>query len=135
MNNKIPKELENRQEQIRNETINIVLRAIVDLEKEGLKPRIKDLIEYTRLSRSTFSKKHVRNILIEKGIVIIKNEVKTSKSNARSNDIKIKLKLSEKDETIKKLREENIELTKECELLRGKLFLLMQKNHIDLSKI
>lgn len=57
------------------------LRAITDLSNEGANIRIKDLIEYTGLSRSTFAKQHVRDILIDKGIVDSKKETSKSKTN------------------------------------------------------
>lgn len=40
-------------------------------------------------------------------------------------------KLAKKDEYIKKLVEENTALKQECELLRGRLFLLMQRHSME----
>ena len=41
---------------------------------------------------------------------------------------KLKLKLNEKDEQIRRLSAENSDLKSECELIRGRLFLLMQRH-------
>jgi hypothetical protein len=119
--------IEEKQEIQRQETVNKVLRAITDLSNEGTNIRIKDLIEYTGLSRSTFAKKHVRDILVGKGIVDPKKEsskIKTNKPTRISNLMK---KAEEREVYIKKLETENAAYKNECELLRGRLFLLMQR--------
>jgi Mn-dependent DtxR family transcriptional regulator len=125
--NKLPRVIEEKQALQRQETVNKVLRAINDLSNEGANIRIKDLIEYTGLSRSTFAKQHVRDILIDKGIVESKKErskIKTNKPTRISNLMK---KSEERETYIKKLETENAEYKNECELLRGRLFLLMQR--------
>jgi len=125
--NKLPRVIEEKQALQRQETVNKVLRAINDLSNEGANIRIKDLIEYTGLSRSTFAKQHVRDILIDKGIVESKKErskIKTNKPTRISNLMK---KSEEREAYIKKLETENAEYKNECELLRGRLFLLMQR--------
>lgn len=43
----------------------------------------------------------------------------------------LKEKLAKKDEYIKKLTEENTALKQECELIRGRLFLLMQRHSME----
>jgi Mn-dependent DtxR family transcriptional regulator len=89
--NKLPRVIEEKQALQRQETVNKVLRAINDLSNEGANIRIKDLIEYTGLSRSTFAKQHVRDILIDKGIVESKKErskIKTNKPTRISNLMK-----------------------------------------------
>jgi len=45
--------------------------------------------------------------------------------------ISLRLKLKEKDEQIKRISAENIDLKSECELLRGRLFLLMQRHSME----
>jgi len=125
--NKLPRVIEEKQALQRQETMNKVLRAINDLTNEGANIRIKDLIEYTGLSRSTFAKQHVRDILIDKGIVESKKErskIKTNKPTRISNLMK---KSEDREAYIKKLETENAEYKNECELLRGRLFLLMQR--------
>jgi len=124
---KLPHVIKEKQEFQRQQTVNKVLRAIKDLDNEGINIRIKDLIEYTGLARSTFAKKHVRDVLIEKGIVDPKKEeskIKTNKPTGISNLIK---KVEERETYISKLKSENSELKYEIELLRGRLFLLMQR--------
>lgn len=113
----------------RQKTINLVLRAIHELKAEGYKVKIKDLIEYTNLSRSVFSKPHIRKILMENGIVrggeIEEQEKKaTNKATQISN---LKRKLLQKEEYIQRLLDENEASKEENALLRGRLYLLMQR--------
>ena len=126
MNNKIPKELTKKQEQQRQTTVNTVLRAILELRAEGYRVRIKDLMDYTGLSRSVFSKKHVRNILIGQGIVSDEALPSVHTPAKQSAEQRLRRKLSDKEARISQLISENASLKNECELLRGKLFLVMQ---------
>lgn len=125
----LPKALAQRQERQRQQSVNLVLRAITELSAEGHKIRIKDIIEYTGLSRSIFCKPHIRQILIDKGICKAKTEAPQPRTSVRKTQhlSKLEEKLRQKDDYIHKLRIENQELEEECALLRGKLFLLMQK--------
>jgi len=127
--NKLPENLCKMQEYQRQNTINLVLRGISELTSEGYDIKIKDLIERTGLSRSVFAKPHVRKILISYGIASDTAEnlidAPTNKSTRISN---LKNKLHQKEEQISKLIAENNVLKEECALLRGKLFLMMQRN-------
>lgn len=114
----IPKKLLEYQEQTRAETEHKVLCAIEELKAEGYTVRIKDLVEYTGLSRSVFAKPHIRKLL--ENYEIGNPLPKDSKQDGQIRRDKV-------EERIKRLTEENTELKKECELLRGRLFLLMQK--------
>ena len=125
-NSKIPKKLAERQAQQRQETINLVLRAINGLNNEGHKISIKLLMEYTGLSRSVFAKQHIRDILVKNDIVKNENKINSTKPKS-SKEERLKEKIQVQDNTIKRLKEKNEELKKECELLRGRIFLLMQK--------
>lgn len=60
--------LAQKQEIQRQKSINLVLRAIIELNAEGYRIRVKDLMEHTGLSRSIFAKPHIRKILIDKEI-------------------------------------------------------------------
>ena len=124
---KLPYVIMEKQELQRQETLNKVLRAIKDLANEGINIRIKDLIECTGLARSTFAKKHVRDILVEKGIVESKKEKNKTKTNKSTRITNLMKKTEEREVYIAKLKSENLELKYECELLRGRLFLLMQR--------
>lgn len=110
----IPKKLLEYQEQTRAETEHKVLCAIEELKAEGYTVRIKELVEYTGLSRSVFAKPHIRKLLEN-------YEVGNPSQKGNKQDGQIV------EERIERLTEENTELKKECELLRGRLFLLMQK--------
>lgn len=127
---KVPEQLMAKQETQRQKTINLVLRAIRDLKNEGYSIKIKDLMEATGLSRSVFAKPHIRKILADKGIGYAKTEPSIpapTVSRKQSQITNLKEKLAQKDEYIAKLTDENHALKNECELLRGKLFLLMQR--------
>ena len=118
----------------RQKTTNCVLRAIHDLKNEGYSIKIKDLIEATGLSRSVFAKPHIRKFLTENGIgyaIADPSVPVTPASQKQSQVISLEEKLARKDEYIAKLTEENQGLKNECELLRGKLFLLMQRQSIE----
>ena len=123
MSNKLPKVLLEKQEIERQRTIEKITRAINDLTTEGCSFNIKNLMAYTGLSRSVFAKPHVRVILEEHGIVISKSKVLCKSNNSKT----VKAKENKKDQQIQSLIKENEELKHECELLRGRLFLLMQK--------
>jgi len=126
----LPESLKKRQELQRQQTINKVLHAIDDLEREGYKIRVKDLIDYTGLARATFSKAKVRQVLIDKNILKVKEgdenstKIKTSKKIRIGN---LKAQLERKEAYVEKLLEENKELKHECEILRAKVFQLMQQ--------
>lgn len=131
MNNKVPKELQARQEQQRQTTINTVLRAVSELKAEGYQLTIKNLMEYTGLSRSVFAKKHIRAVLVSQGIVATKSQDSAQMLPKPSDKQRMKQKLAEKDRQILRLTEENAALKSECELLRGRLFLLMQRRSLE----
>lgn len=126
MNNKIPKELAERQEKQRQNTVNIVRDAIEELSAEGHKITIKLLMGYTGFSRSTFAKQHIRNILMSMGVT--KQEKNKNAMNCETtSDKNYNEEVKVLKDRIKRLMTENKELKKECELLRGEVFLLMQQ--------
>src|SRR5665647_3646251 len=125
MNDKVPQSLKDKQEMTRQKTINAVIKAIRELQEQGHVVKIKDLMEYTGLSRSTFGKNHVREVL-ERYDVVEKKEVKDERVDSKeslSAEKRLRKELKRKNERISKLIEENTELKQECELLRGRLFL------------
>ena len=131
---KISKQLMAKQETQRQKTINLVLRAIQDLKNEGYNIKIKDLMEVTGLSRSVFAKPHIRQLLSDNGIGYAKAEVLTPAPPVfckQSQKTKLKAKLAQKDDYIARLTEENQALKNECELLRGRMFLLMQRQSME----
>lgn len=120
---KLPKGLAKRQELQRQETVNKVLRATADIKDEGRKVTVAALVEFTGLSRSTFAKPHIRELLVEHGYAQGNIEVLSPKHKKAS----LSENGSEKDRLVAELRDKNAELQKECELLRGRLFLMMEK--------
>ncbi len=120
---KLPDGLAKRQELQRQETINKVLRAIFDIKNEGRKVTISALTEFTGLSRSTFAKTHIRVLLTEYGYAH-DDSVTVSSEFKKSNRTAV---ISEKNRLIVELRAKNAELERECELLRGRLFMIMNK--------
>jgi hypothetical protein len=120
-NKGLPKQLTEKQELLRQQSINKVLRAIEELKAEGRSVTI--AVEFTGLSRSVFSKGHIRELLVDYGYSGIKTqERKKSTKKEKLADI-----VAEKDKKIQELRAEKEELERECELLRGRLFFLMQE--------
>lgn len=121
-NKGLPKQLTEKQELLRQQSINKVLRAIEKLKAEGRNVTITALVEFTGLSRSVFSKGHIRELLVDYGYSGIKTqERKKSTKKEKLADI-----VAEKDRKIQELRAQKEKLEKECELLRGRIFLLMQ---------
>ncbi|WP_097015347.1 DUF6262 family protein [Anaerocolumna aminovalerica] len=119
---KLPEGLAKKQELQRQETINKVVRAISDIKAEERKVTITALTEFTGLSRSTFAKPHIWALLVEQGYVQDDN-VAVPPKRKKINQSSVIL---EKDRLITELRVKNTELERECELLRGRLFLVMQ---------
>lgn len=132
MNDKVPQVLRDKQEMMRQNTINIVLRAIQELQTQGYAIKIKDLMEYTGFSRSTFGKPHVREILVRCGIVEAKVVMAGNQEVAEPPSAmkRLRAEIKRKDERLAKLRKENAEWKQECELLRSRLFLLMQQKSL-----
>lgn len=121
-NKGLPKQLTEKQELLRQQSINKVLRAIEQL-KAGRSVTITALVEFTGLSRAVFSKGHIRELLVDYGYSGIKTqERKKSTKKEKLADI-----VAEKDRKIQELHAQKKELERECELLRGRIFLLMQE--------
>lgn len=78
---------------------------------------------YSGLRRSVFAKPHIRNLIQDQLTV---NEQKTApkRRTVRKNQQE---EIEAYTSRIDRLSEENEQLKKECELLRDKLFLLMNK--------
>ena len=125
MDSKIPQNLREKQELQRQQTVNRILRAVEDLQAQGCRLSIKNMMDYTGLSRSTFAKPHVREVLSRYGFAFGGEAATESPEQVKKR--KQSEKLREKDERIQRLTEENLSLKHECELLRGRLFLLMQR--------
>lgn len=122
---KLPKSLIEKQERTRNNTIEMVTNAIIELEAQGYSIKIRDLIEVTGLSRSVFAKPHIRKVLVEYGI---SKPDWIESSPARKKEARdIATLLAEKDGYIQRLLTENEQMKYEIELLRGKIHLLMHQ--------
>lgn len=125
MKKKLPQSLREKQEQERNATVMAVTNAILELTAQGYNIRIKDLIFVTGLSRSVFAKPHIRKILVEHGIVEVRETNPSETSGSIPRDIETLL--AEKDGYIQRLLFENEQLKYEIELLRGRVHLLTHK--------
>lgn len=123
MKRELPPALIQKQEQMRQQTIGKVLRAMEDLKAEGCRINIKNLIAYSGLSRSVFAKPHVRN-LIQDQFAAKEQKTTPKKEMVRKNQ---REEIAAYISKIDRLTEENEQLKKECEMLRGRLFLLMNK--------
>ena len=125
MKRTIPKSLVQRQEKIRQKTLEVVTQAILALESQGYNIKIKDLVSVTGLSRSVFAKPHVGKVLVEYGI--IQPQITEGADKANNASPRMAMLLAEKDGYIQRLLNENDQLRYEVELLRGKVHLLMHK--------
>lgn len=122
---KLPQPLVEKQERTRNNTIEIVTNAIIELEAQGYRIKIRDLMEATGLSRSVFAKPHIRKVLVEYGISK-PDWIETPPTSKRKSRDTATL-LAEKDGYIQRLLAENEQMKYEIELLRGEIHLLMHK--------
>ena len=123
MKRELPPAIIQKQEQMRQQTIGKVLRAMEDLKAEGCRINIKNLMTYSGLSRSVFTKPHVRDLI--QGHLAAKEQKTIPKRRVvRKNQ---REEIAAYISRIDRLTEENEQLKKECELLRGRLFLLMNK--------
>lgn len=122
---KLPQSLVERQKRTRNNTIDVVTNAIIELEAQGYKIKIRDIMEVTGLSRSVFAKPHIRKVLVEYGIS--KPDWVESPPTSKRKPHDIATLLAEKDGYIQRLLTENEQMKYEIELLRGKIHLLMHK--------
>lgn len=126
---KLPDGLAKRQELQRQKTINKVLRAMADIKAEGRKVTISALVEFSGLSRSTFAKVHIRELLMEHGYIQSDSITIPPECNKTNRTAVI----SEKDRLIAELRVKNAELERECELLRGRLFMIMNNKSYSVN--
>ena len=112
-----------KQEQMRHQIIEKILRAMEDLKAEGCRMNIKNLMAYSGLSRPVFTKTHVRN-LIQDQLAAKGQKTTPQKGTVRKNQQE---EIAAYISRIDRLTEENEQLKKECALLRGRLFLLINK--------
>ena len=125
-NKGLPKQLTEKHELLRQQSINKVLRAIEQLKAEGRSVTITALVEFTGLSRSIFSKGYIRELLVDYGY----SGIKTQERKKSTKKEKVAEIVAEKDKKIQELRAQKEELERECELLRGRLFHYMQEKII-----
>ena len=123
MKRELPPALIQKQEQMRQQTIGKVLRAMEDLKAEDCRINIKNLMAYSGLSRSVFDKPHVRD-LIQDHLAAKEQKTTPQRRVVKKNQQE---EIATYISRIDRLTEENEQLKKECELLRGRLLLLMNK--------
>lgn len=107
MKRTIPKSLVQRQEKTRKDTVEMVAQAILVLESQGYNIKIKDLISVTGLSRSVFAKPHIREVLVEYGIIQTQTPEKTAGAESTRRMDRL---IAEKNGYIQRLLHENEQL-------------------------
>ena len=113
---KLPQSLVERQGRTRNNTIEIVTNAIIELEAQGYSIKIRDLMEVTGLPRQVFAKPHIRKMLVEYDIS--KPAWVESPPTSKREPRDITTLLAEKNGYIQRLITENEQMKYEIELLR-----------------
>lgn len=137
---KIPDSLIALQQRQREHTISIVSGAIQELRAEGHLVTVKRLCERSGLSRSVFSKPHVK-ALVEDAMrsqspvtMISEESLEGQHAKVLSQLEKSKRRETELKSTNIQLRETIQELRSECELLRGELHSLMRQHGMHLQE-
>lgn len=142
---KLPKEVENYQDECKNETVNKVQIAIDELKAEGCIVTRKLIIERAGVSSSVLSKPHGKAVL-EKNEVC-QYEVKKKVKGVSEKDYILELskatkKIDKLNEENKKLRDvidkkdlEYYKLKEANEILRGQMFLLEKNARIHGIKL
>jgi len=125
----------------RVETQTIVEKAINDLKAEGFLVTTKLLIERTGLSRSTFSKDHVLEVLKRNKVCRFKNTKTVNDMDAKNYILRMEKENEKLKHEINKIQSDldtqirkNLKLEKiiaekedECKTLRGELMALYQR--------
>ena len=131
---KIPEALVALQQKQRDHTISIVRNAIQEFRAEGYPITVKHLCERTELSRSVFSKPHVRALIEDarcsqrSATTISEESLERQYAKTLSQLEKSKRRETELKSANVQLRETILELRSECELLRGELHSLMRQH-------
>lgn len=129
-NKGLPKQLTEKQELLRQQSINKVLRAIEELKAEGRCVTITALVEFTRLSRSVFFKEHIRELLGDYGY----SGIKTQERKKSINKEKLADIVAEKDKKIQELRAEKEELERSVSYCEGGFFFICNRKSNILNK-
>lgn len=130
---KISDSLRSLQQEQREKTMYAVKTAVQELWAEDYPISIKLLCERTGLSRSVFSKPHVRYLLADlKAANRSPKIISDGVSDAKYEKLLLQLEKSKRREDELKsanirLRDDVQSLRSECELLRGELHTLMQQ--------
>lgn len=142
--NNLPKHLAIHQEAIRNATISKIQEAIDGLATEGFVVSKKLLIERTGFSPSLFSKSHVIEVLKQNMVcqfrdrrVVRQNPHKDTLVKRESELLqayktitRLEKAIEDKNRYIKNLESERRETADEIQILRGQLFVLLEKAKI-----
>lgn len=137
---KIPDSLIALQQRQREHTISIVRDAIQELQAEGHLITVKRLCEWTGLSRSVFSKPHVKALVKDAvhsqcpATTISEESMKRQYAKVLSQLEKSMRREMELKSTNIQLRETIQELRSECELLRGELHSHMRQYGMRLQE-
>ena len=136
----LPTALRQQQEQKKQVTLNKIQQVINELMDMDIVVTKKRLIEETGYSASTFSKRHVKELLQHNRVCQFKETAKvkdTTNSNKRHNELivqhaegqvtKLSQEILRKDLKINELEEKNKELEEKYKQLLGVVFALSKK--------
>lgn len=141
MKKELNSKLKEKQEKEREESKAKVLRAIEELKNEGFEVSTKLLIERTGLSRSTFSKSHIIDVLRQEKVCRFKNSMTLKDKDSNQYLLEVEKRIRELEVENQKLKKDlNLQINKnlklefeiaekqeQCEVLRGQLMVLYQK--------
>lgn len=141
MGRKLNEGLKKKQETIKQETVQSVEKAIIELKEEGFEISTKLLMERTGFSRTLFGKEHVLNMLKKYEVCRYKNIKKVSKDSDKNYTIDLERQVKDLSRELEKIKKtldsatrRNIKLEVEVrdlkdtnELLRGQLKLNYEK--------
>lgn len=141
MKRELNSKLREKQEKEREESKAKVLIAIEELKNEGFEVSTKLLIERTGLSRSTFSKDHIIDVLRQEKVCRFKNGMILKDKDSKQYLLEVEKRIRELEVENQKLKKDlNVQINKnlkleieiaekqeQCEVLRGQLMVLYQK--------
>lgn len=126
------------------ETYEKIKLAVRNIQSNGLEPNIKNLVEYTNLSRAAFQLKHIKELMHELQIgpyLQLKKKYKISDLDINSflkmekENLKIKKQLKKQKNNLDNAYDKIDKLEHENNVLRMEIYKLQLKNDLQITKV